>query len=462
MASAGEGGHPRSGGQGQGQGQLGSSQRQDEGSNTNSCSPSSPSSSHYSSSSSNNSSNTPSGGYNELNFRVRSVLQQPVGLPLVCFLNDSEDDGFDDDVDDDDDAGTRKTGARAKRSTSETTKVGSHPPASVAATTTRTHLARLYSQEVADLVFNKDSRVFDAAFSDAYQRWNSGLHVDPTVHQHGTGQAETSTTGAAEGTATAKEKGANPTESQLAKLLSESLIEAVPRDSKVKVKHQFPVQYHHVKPPGNIDLVLYQEHRSLLLAAQFGIGCPMGGWWKKAHQNARHVKGLVEYGESLKEATHCAFADPMLFAVVELELDESNVFASALLGVFLCWPATASQGSPDYRVALLWRTAPTSVDELSAAFGRTVRAATLLPKLLHLITVSGIDRFETLGPNCCRIKDKVRGFQNVRTTVRRCPTSSHFVFTIERTHLGSSRSCGRTTAGSARRLAARTCTTSTS
>jgi hypothetical protein len=366
------------------------------------------------------SSTTPSGGYNELNGHLRSVLQHPVGLPLVCFLNDFEDDKED----------TKDVGAGTKCSAAESTVVCSLSPTTVSATTTRTRLASLYSQEVSDLVFIKTSRDYDAAFAKAYESWNPGTPVLATVHEDAAKGDARAATAVTEGTAKSEKKGVKPIEFKLTKALSKSLI---PKDGNVKVKHQFPVQYHDTKSPGNIDLVLYEDAKSLLLAAEFGIRSPLSGWWKKAHQNARYVKGLVDYGENLKKEKLCVFADPMLFAVVDLELDRSNVFASALLGVFLCWPATTSKA---YRVALLWRTAPTSVDELSAAFGRTVRAATLLPKLLHLITVSGIDRFKTLGPNCCRIKDKVRGFQNVRTTVRRCPTSSHFVFTIERTQSG--------------------------
>jgi hypothetical protein len=102
----------------------------------------------------------------------------------------------------------------------------------------------------------------------------------------------------------------------------------------------------------------------------------------------------------------------MLFAVVTFWPTSDKNFRSAALGVFLCVPATGGKG---FRMALLWRSVPRRLDDMSRDFGRMIRAAALIPELLAAISEIGASHFRSLGPNCCRVGNSVRGERCVRT-----------------------------------------------
>jgi hypothetical protein len=113
----------------------------------------------------------------------------------------------------------------------------------------------------------------------------------------------------------------------------------------------------------------------------------------------------------MNEASGAQFSEPALLAVLSIKtangLDDVSL-QSAHLAVFLCDPATVSGPCPDFRMALVWREMFSSLDGASKGVGKALRAASALADIMANPGSTGFDMFQYLGPNCCRIKDKVR------------------------------------------------------
>jgi hypothetical protein len=173
-------------------------------------------------------------------------------------------------------------------------------------------------------------------------------------------------------------------------------------------------------------------------------------WWNKAHQGIRFLEDMLhgsigsigssssssssssseeEVKEERTNTKRIRLSGPAILAVLTVETTESNQFKSGRLGAFLVTPqrttttTTAGAGDRDnnddnFRVCVLskFQTTPESIEnatppeerllEMSRALGRVIQAACALPALDAAMTTKPID-FECLGPNCCRIGNKV-------------------------------------------------------
>jgi hypothetical protein len=411
---------------------------------------------------------TASAGYAELNGRLRSALIHPVGLPLLCFLNRTTSAAVGDDLDSRegrcDAAGTGTEPGPAPAPAPVEDPINSvvdkelllqHPPntpasafASSASTRTRTvtktrdHIERLYSTKVASLVFESTSNGYSDVFSKTYEEWRQNSETYLTqLAQYRVAHDEWKTRIATyralprreKATTNAPREPARPSESNealftstLLKIISDKLESAGTTDPEVVADDQFSVVYDSDKPSNYsaTDITLWRQEKdenSLLLLAEFGIACD---WWKKASQNAQYMDAIqCEHGSRAGTkrrhgggggARRHTFSKPTLFAVVTFWPTKEKAFRSASLGVFLCVPAADGK---DFRVALLSRSAPQGLDEMSRDFGRVIRAAALVPALLGAISEIGASHFSSLGPNCCRVRNSVRTWGVSRRSV---------------------------------------------
>lgn len=379
---------------------------------------------------------TASVGFAALNGRLRSVLIHPVGLPLLCFLNRT-------DAATGEDLECREERDSAGGTDPVDDSVIKPQPASSTSTrtaTTRYHLERLYSKEVASLVFDSTSSEYSDVFSKTYEEWKQNaetyltqLALYKVAHDEWKTKIEAyrSMSRKERAKSNAPREPARPSDSKEAfftDTLAEKMSEKLKRiEPTIVADDQFSVVYDREKPTSFsfTDFTLWRQEGSedsLLLIGEFGIACD---WWKKASQNAQHVDAIrSDLGSRagkkrrIDGAKRHTFSKPILFAVVTFWPTSEKTFRSASLGVFLCVPAT---GGNDFRVALLWRSAPYALDTMSRDFGRMIRAATLLPALLGAISDIGASHFTSLGPNCCRVGNSVRGERCFRTAASPCP-----------------------------------------
>jgi hypothetical protein len=134
------------------------------------------------------------------------------------------------------------------------------------------------------------------------------------------------------------------------------------------------------------------------------VGLQNEDWWKKVDQGITYVQALMKVdGDDDEKEDKARFTEPMLFTVITIEKKNLELM-SARLGVFLCTRRKPESPSDDFRVALLWRTETKDLQDLSKAFGRMLRATCILPKWKD----TACENYEYLGPNCCRIGDRVR------------------------------------------------------
>jgi hypothetical protein len=162
----------------------------------------------------------------------------------------------------------------------------------------------------------------------------------------------------------------------------------------------------------------------LLLEVAWGTGGDAELWWKKADQNAQYLDLLQDPANEKAEGAQ--FSGPLLFAVLIVDKERAKLDdpsrESAQLGVFLCAPrrpplpakaaakavAAADNGPlPGYRAALLWRDTFTTLAGASGGMGKTLRATAALAQMLRDPGRRDFKGFASLGPNCCRLGDKV-------------------------------------------------------
>ena len=192
----------------------------------------------------------------------------------------------------------------------------------------------------------------------------------------------------------------NPGEPALTAALSTRMGEAM-KASNLEALHQYLVS----RPPGKIDVlvrrVAHDKSSSTAPVLLIEVGLQNEDWWKKVDQGITYVQALTKVDDEKRDTAR--FTEPMLFTVVTIAKTNRESM-SARLGVFLCTQRKPESPSDDFRVALLWRTETKDLQELSKAFGRMLRATCLLPKWKD----TACENYEYLGPNCCRIGDKVR------------------------------------------------------
>jgi hypothetical protein len=192
-------------------------------------------------------------------------------------------------------------------------------------------------------------------------------------------------------------------EPALTAALSTTMGEAM-KASNVEVLHQYLVSC----PPGKIDVlvrrVAHDKSSSNAPVLLIMVGLQNEDWWKKVDQGITYIQALTKVVDDDDEKEEKArFTEPMLFTVVTIE-KKNQEMSSARLGVFLCTQRNPKSPSDDFRVAFLWRTETKDLQDLSKAFGRMLRATCILPKWKD----TACENYEYLGPNCCRIGDRVR------------------------------------------------------
>jgi hypothetical protein len=195
----------------------------------------------------------------------------------------------------------------------------------------------------------------------------------------------------------------NPGEPALTAALSTRMGEAM-KASNLEALHQYVVP----RPPGKIDVlvrrVAHDKSNSTAPVLLIEVGLHNEDWWKKVDQGITYVQALTKVDDDDDEKEDKArFTEPMLFTIFTIE-KKNRELMSARLGVFLCTRRKPTSPSDDFRVALLWRTDTKDLHEMSKAFGRMMRATCLLPKWKD----TACENYEYLGPNCCRVGDKVR------------------------------------------------------
>lgn len=138
------------------------------------------------------------------------------------------------------------------------------------------------------------------------------------------------------------------------------------------------------------------------LMVEVGFGDTHHARWKKVHQ-------LRQYEHILQRGTNRVRlkSRPMLLATLTINKggNDSFDFESGSMAVFLVTPKD-EDGRRGSRVCLLTRTTAETLDVLSAFLGQVLRAAVALPRL-----DDDLKGFEYLGPNACRIGDKVCGLR---------------------------------------------------
>ena len=129
-------------------------------------------------------------------------------------------------------------------------------------------------------------------------------------------------------------------------------------------------------------------------------------------QNAQYLD-LFQHPMN-RDGKGAQFSGPLLFAVLTMDKEKAKLDEpsreSAQLGVFLCAPRRPLNDGPlpGYRAALLWRDTFTTLADTSKGMGKTLRATVALAEMLRDPPRRVFKGFEFLGPNCCRLGDKVR------------------------------------------------------
>jgi hypothetical protein len=315
---------------------------------------------------------SPEGGFGRVNHRLRSVLFHPLGLPLVgFFLRDDEEADDNNDQDNDDPAALCKQRVR---------KLLPH----------------------VDEAFIRWSRsdAMDEVLRESYEEYRGA--VDTCKRQN-------------------PKVAAPPTQEDLTRICH--------RRISTRLKHASLVALHRhsvdcsarARSNAVADLLILRDDergnssssssnskKAIVLLLDVALDVVDPDWWSNADQAVQFLQALLD---PMNEASGAQFSGPALLAVLSIKtangLDDVSL-QSAHLGVFLCVPATGSRPCPDFRMALVWREMFSSLDNASKGMGKTLRAASALADVMANPGGMGVDMFQYLGPNCCRINDKVR------------------------------------------------------
>lgn len=289
-------------------------------------------------------------GYSRVNYRLRSVLFHPFGLPLVSLFDDS--------------------------------------PA------LREYVRKSFPQVHTRMPYASEE--FDGVLLKSYQAF------EKLVKNYDEEEQKKKRSGEPKITKPSEESLTKETHAQIALELDKSL----------EAKHQHSMYYHvSTKSKARTDILIKRNDDSdstaIVLLLEVALG-KKPEWWLKADQNVSYLQNFLK--DMNKEST-VKFTGPVMFAVLTVKttngLDDVS-FRSAHLGVFLCVPATASRTCRDFRMALIWREMFESLDNASKGMGKTLRAASALAGIVANQGSMGFHDFKYLGPNCCRIKDQVR------------------------------------------------------
>jgi hypothetical protein len=168
------------------------------------------------------------------------------------------------------------------------------------------------------------------------------------------------------------------------------------------------------KEPPSRGTAATAEARPLALIE---VGRNNSEWWMKLDQNSKYLDAMLKQKQ---KNPLLRFVEPLLFAVLTLEGegndDESSSSFRAKLGVFLCVPKNDRE---DYRMALLWRVSPCSLQEASNAFGRFLRVTSSFAEWRKNKKEVG---YQYLSSSCCRVGDD----QVSRFKILSCPQATGF------------------------------------
>jgi hypothetical protein len=356
---------------------------------------------------------TAEGGYSRLNSTLRSILFHPVGFPLVRFFNDDPNRSrYSDDATQDASGGAGGGGG------------GDGDGGSNFDGVLREGYAE-YQKQV-------------TKFLEEKRRGPKGATTKPSEEEETHGEQKRQDPKCA----TAK-----PSEETLTRILHKLISNRLP--ATLKAFHQHGLQYDPTKrSQARTDILIRrdddQDKRGMVLLLEAAWGGGDGDtelWWKKVDQNAQYLD-LFQFPRN-KEAEGAQFSGPLLFAVLTMDKERAKLDdpsrESAQLGVFLCVPrpplpakaakavdaaaravdaaatdaATTDDGLlpgplPGYRAALLWRDTFTTLADASKGMGKTLRATVALAHMLTDPDRHFFKGFVFLGPNCCRLGDKVR------------------------------------------------------
>ena len=173
---------------------------------------------------------------------------------------------------------------------------------------------------------------------------------------------------------------------------------------------------------GKLDLIFHEpitdstgksNDNKKSIVAMFEFGFESENWWTKQDQ-------LLDYASMFRRNldNKYKFDRPVLLSVVTINKKDCNEFKEdtpiedinlgARYGVFLCVPK-GDDGS--IRITLLWRADTDYLEKTSCYFGKVLNAVQLCWHMIkYCDTHKSTINYEYLGPNCCRIGDKVRSF----------------------------------------------------
>jgi hypothetical protein len=209
-----------------------------------------------------------------------------------------------------------------------------------------------------------------------------------------------------------------PSEETLTRILHRLISSQLP--AMLKAFHQHGLKYDPTKrSQARTDILIRrdddQDKRGMVLLLEAAWGGGDGDtelWWKKVDQNAQYLDLFLH--PMNRDERGAQFSGPLLFAVLTMDKEKAKLDEpsreSAQLGVFLCAPRRPLNDGPlpGYRAALLWRDTFTTLADTSKGVGKTLRATVALAEMLRDPARRVFKGFEFLGPNCCRLGDKVR------------------------------------------------------
>jgi hypothetical protein len=166
---------------------------------------------------------------------------------------------------------------------------------------------------------------------------------------------------------------------------------------------------------GILDLMFHEANNSSdnrkSIVAMFEFGFDDQNWWTKQDQ-------LLDYASMIRKNLDKNYKldEPVLLSVVTINKSKCNDFTKdtpidkihlgARFGVFLCVP---KGDADDFRITLLWRAETANLKDTSCQFGKVLNAVQLCLRLRNYCsTEANKINYEYLGPNCCRIGEKVR------------------------------------------------------
>lgn len=161
---------------------------------------------------------------------------------------------------------------------------------------------------------------------------------------------------------------------------------------------------------GRMDLVLGSGS---IASCVIEVGIDVTQWWKKVHQVLLYAENMFAVPAKTMFPTPAdktknqmiSIGDAVLVGAIVMNGKNIGTIGDAMdakFGLFLCTRKTKNE----YRLSLLWREATNTIDGASKAFGKILRASNAFEQWSG-VTFPQESEYEYLGPNCCRLGNKV-------------------------------------------------------